>query len=285
MSLSLRFAATVIRRDANPYQPDDDLTTYWRDLLAPFGIEADEQRLRDSPNIGFAELAEAALDQAPAGVVDPDLLLLAYALPDLHPLKSVTAHLNHLLGGRSRCFAISEQGLRAPFTALRVADAYARSGRCASLALFVCEQTTLAYHDPLVHDTPLVDSAALLYFDGAGGFTFRDTHTARGEDVGALAGAAAARGEGPVLVVAGPWVEQRRLAALEATVRPCPGGTYCTSVWLELARNHRDWAQTYRSVVLCDTDPRSGQAQVALLGLDPAQHPIEDHPIEDGAPR
>ena len=268
MPLSLRFAAPVVRRDANPYEPDDDLTTYWRELLAPFGIEADEALLAASPNIGFAELAEETLRRVPA--IDPDLLLLAYALPDLHPLKSVTAHLNHLLGGRSRCFAISEQGLRAPYTALRVADAFARSGRCQSLALFVCEQTTLAYRDDLVHGTPLVDSAALLYFDRTGGFAFRYTAAGSGAEVGALAAAALERsGSGPALVVAGPWVDPRQLDVLDAKVQPCPPGTYCTSVWLEMAGNHDVWADSYRSVVLCDTDPRSGQAQVALFDLDP----------------
>jgi hypothetical protein len=257
--LSLRLAGAVLRPEPNPYEPDDDLTTYWQDLLAPFGMEAEEKRLAGSPNIGFTELAEAALAQV-SGAIDPDLLLLAYALPDVHPLKSVTAHLNHLLGGRSRCFAISEQGLRAPFTALRVADAFARSGRCASLALFVCEQTTLAYHDPLVHDTPLVDSAALLYFDGAGEFAYTAAET--GPDVYELAARAVRRGGPTTLVVAGPWVDPERLP--DAAVHACQPGTYCTSVWLELARQHEAWNH-YGSVVLADTDPRSGQAQVALL--------------------
>jgi hypothetical protein len=144
-----------------------------------------------------------------------------------------------------------------------------RAGRYANVALFVCEQTTLPYHDPLVHDTPLADSAVLLYFDNSTEGTFRFGGTTRGA-VGVepevivkpyLSYADPAR----TLLVAGPWVPEEPIASLAPNVRQTPPGTYCTSTWLDLARHHERWAREFDAVVLCDTDPRTGLSQAALL--------------------
>ena len=267
MALALRSASALIRLDGNPYEPDDDLLVYHRDQLAQYGIEVDEDLLKQSQNIEFKELAEELLDHCPDRVVDPDLVLLAYGLPDRYPLRAVTAHLNHLLGGGSRSFAVSEQGLRSPFTALKIADSYARAGQAATLALFVCEQTTLPYRDPLVHDTPLVDSAALLCFDTGAGLAFTATRAGRpGESLAELlAPVTAALSAGPALIVAGPWTDPDATAAAGLPVHACQPGSYCTSVWLDLARHHATWVAGYDSVVLCDTDPRTGRSQLAVL--------------------
>jgi hypothetical protein len=269
VTLSLHSAAAVVRHDSRPYEPDAVLDTYQREMLEPFGVKVDEELLRRSPNIGFPELATDVLAALPQPPADPDLLILTYGLPDMYPLKSTTSHLNHLLGGRSRSFAVCEQGLHAPFTALKIGEAFARSGRCSSLALFVCEQTTLPYHDPLVHDTPLTDSAALLCFGTGtgGGWRFRGSRTlGPGQplhpSVAALLGEPAA---GSALVVAGPWVDREDLAAVAAPVHHVAPGGYCTSVWIDLARHHETWADVHDTLVLCDTDPRTGRSQAALL--------------------
>lgn len=272
MPLSLQSAAAVVRRDTRPFHPDAILAAYHRDLLTPFGIEIDHELLSRSPNIGFPELAADALAALPQRITDPDLLILSYGLPDMYPLKSTTSHLNHLLGGGSRSFAVCEQGLHAPFTALRIGDAFARSGRCSSLALFVCEQTTLPYHDPLVHDTPLTDSAALLYFGNCDGWQFREGQAAGpGECLGPLVVKLLGNtpGDGRALVVAGPWVSKPDLDCVTAPVHFVTAGSYCTSVWLDLARHHQSWAETYDTLVLCDTDPRTRRGHVALLRKAP----------------
>ena len=267
MALSLRAGSGLVWSDPQPFEPDEQLRIYHREMLTPFGIEVDEALLRRSTNVGFPELTAAALRGMTHPIVHPDLLILAYGLPDMYPLKSTTSYLNHLLGGRSRSFAISEQGLRAPFTALHVADAYVRAGQYASLALFVCDQTTLPYHDPVVHDTPLVDSAVVLYFDDTADAAFRYAGTTR-----ATAGPEAAIkpylsfvDPERMLLVVGPWVPEQPVDSLAPHIHRVPPGTYCTSVWLALARHHERWARDFDALVLCDTDPRSGISQAALL--------------------
>lgn len=267
MSLSLSRAAAVVRPDPLPYQPDEDRDAIQKDIFRPFGVRPDADRLRRASNVGFTVLSEQLLSTFPSDVDSPDLVILAYGIPDPSSLKHVIPHLTHLLGGRSHSFAISEQGLRAPYTALKVADAFARSGRCASLALFVCEQNSLPYPDPLVDENELTNSAALLYFTDRGGYRFAGTWTATATDrLGPLLCSITGRFRpGSAMVVAGPWVDPDDLASTGVPVHRSRPGSYCTSVWLDLARHHRRWPRSHPVLVLCDTDPRTGHSQVALL--------------------
>ncbi|GAB7046496.1 hypothetical protein [Catenuloplanes indicus] len=271
MALTLE-AAAVVTAEARPYHRDEGLLVYHRDLAAPFDAEVREQRLAEGTNVTFTHLAELLLDRTPFPSRVPDMIIVSYALPDWYPFMTVAAHVDHLLGGGSRCFAVSEQGLCAPFTALRIASAYARSGRCDTMALLVLEQGTLPYHEPLVHDTPLADSGVLLRFGAAGGFHVHSVYAGLADEpLGTvLDRAVASMPAAGTLVVAGPWTNPGALAGRGPVLR-VTAGSYCTSVWLELARQHELWAGQYRAVVLCDTDPRSGRSQAILLRAD--SHP------------
>jgi hypothetical protein len=268
MPLSLQAASAVVAGHRNPYRPDPELMAYQRDLLAPYGVRFCEEPLRAGPNIDFVELAERAIAAMPGPAPDPDMVIVTYGLPDCQPLKTVSSYLDHLLGGDCRSFAVSEQGLRAPFTALRVADAYARSGRCRTLALFVLEQTTFPYREPLVDEHALTDSGVLLVFGDGGALRFAEARTgAPGESLSGLLRAvtdpAVTGADGETLVVAGPWTDVD-LPAGVACQRVAPG-SYCTSVWRDLAHHHQAWAARYARVVLCDADPRSGHSVLAVL--------------------
>jgi hypothetical protein len=266
MFLSLRTASVVLGKDPNPYRRDERLLVYQRDLLEPFGVEVEESLLHGGSHITFAELAEDLLDAAPSPVGSPDLILVAYGLPDSYPFKTIASHLDHLLGGGSYCFAVSEQGLRAPFTALRIAKAFARSGRCRSLALFVLEQTTFPYDDPFVRGNPLVDSGVMLVFGEDGSYEIAGLYGGQdGEPLGGPLCAASDAVSGTALVVAGPWTDTDAVMALGHPYHQVAPGSYCTSVWLDLARHHQAWTREYATLVLCDTDPRSGRSQAAVL--------------------
>ncbi|MFY1701268.1 hypothetical protein ACN28G_05965 [Micromonospora sp. WMMA1923] len=281
MTLALRTGAAVLG-ETGPYALDDDIIRFYRDLLRPYGDEVDEELARQGRNVPFVDLAERALAATPDPVASPDLLILAYALPDLHPLKTVASHLNHGFGDTSRSFAVSEQGLAAPFTALRVANAYARSGRCDSLALFVLEQTTFAYREPFAHAHDLLDSGVLMVFDRTGRWTVDGLHTApSGAATGALLrrllpAPVAAR----ALLVTGPWTDPADTDVTGVARHRVAPGSYCTSLWRELLRCQRDWAQRHHTLVLCDTDPRHDQTQVAILTQQTAAPPppAKEHP-------
>ena len=269
MALRLRTAGAVIRPPSQQYQLDEEIVRYYRDLLGQYGSELDEDLARRGTNNAFADLAERALRASPGPVQDstaqgsPDLLVLAYALHDLHPLTTVSARLNHQLGGRSRNFAVSEQGLGAPFTALRIAQSYARSGRCGSAALFVLEQATYLYPVPFASEHGLTDSGVYLLFAQDGdGWEASGMYTER--DPGGLRRLLRTMPAGS-LIVAGPWTDPAVLDGTGLSCHRVPPGSYGTSVWAALASHYQQWAGQYRHLVLCDTDVRRGVSRVAAF--------------------
>lgn len=255
MALALAGAAGVREHDTNPCPFDEDMLEYYRDLLAQFDVPYEEQRLREGPNVSYTELADALLPAL--GTVAPDVILLTYAVPDLHPLRVVSAHVNARLGGGAYSMALSEQGLRSPYTALGVADAFHRSGRCDTALLLVLEQTSLPYHDPLVHDTPLTETAAALVLRSAPGPVAGPTWTGTPDELAAVLAAT----DPDTVVIAGPWVE----AGTAARMVRCATGTYCTSVWLTLAERPDLWRDNDSGILLCDVDPRTGRAHAVRL--------------------
>ncbi len=167
--IALSDAVGHVATHANPFRFDQDMLDHDRDLLRGFDVEFSEALLRAGRNIDFGELAETALARLPRPAFGADLVIVAYGLPDLSSTRAVAA-LNLLLGGSAVAFALSEQGLHAPFTALRVIDAFAESGRCRQACLFVLEQSTRPHRDELVHGRGVLDSAALLVFRAGAGF-------------------------------------------------------------------------------------------------------------------
>ncbi|MYT31693.1 MULTISPECIES: hypothetical protein [unclassified Streptomyces] len=243
------------------------LADYHTDLVRPYGVSFDEERWAAGPQIGFPDLADELLDTdeddtAPA----PDLIVVAYALPDLHPFITTASYLNHRFGDRAKSFAVSEQGLLAPFTALQIVSAYQRRGRCRHAVIAVLEQTTLPTYDPLVHDTGLIDTGVLLSLaaDGDG-----DPHVLRagteGQTLGALHTLLDDPEHGATLLVTSERTQPP--TTTRADIHRTRSDTYCTGVWLELSQRLPQWRQQYETLVLHDADPRSGARASAVIDL------------------
>ncbi|MFB7029368.1 MULTISPECIES: hypothetical protein [unclassified Streptomyces] len=271
--LAVRAAAAV--RSPERREPDDRRAAldYFRDLLVPFGEKPDEELFDGGRHVRHRDLADLLVADEGVGGSRPELLIVTHALPDVVPFTAVAPYLTDRLGGRAANFSVAQQGLAAPFTALRIASAYARAGRAAEVVIAVLEQTTLPTPFPLVRDTPLVDSAAALVLGtGAGG------GDGGGDEVGprfvrahSAGSPADALGREPVedgtLLVLGPWVTGDVPEHGGPVHRVAPG-SYCTSLWLDLADHWREWGRDHRRIVLCDTDPRSGRTHVALFAGD-----------------
>jgi hypothetical protein len=274
MTLSLASAAAYVSAERNPYQADSELLGHQELLHASFGVPFSEDLLRQGANVSFVELAEQAIGRLPQPPRAADLVMLAYALPDLPQIKNISAHANFLLHGAGRSLAVSEQGSRAPYTALRISEAFARGGRCGSVALLVLEQTTFPTKEPIVCAELLHDSAVVLHFAGAGGLELRSVHCCEPEEaLGALLTRLAEALAGQeVLLVAGQWTSPAQIDLAGLPSRRAASGFYCTGVWLELARHHEEWAAGKDAIILCDTDPRSGKSQAAVFGRPARGH-------------
>ncbi|MEV4880804.1 hypothetical protein [Streptomyces cyaneofuscatus] len=261
--LALRAAASVRSPQGRAPEGVPAALDYFRDLLTPFGEKPDEELLSRGPHVHHRDLVDLLVADESVGRSRPELAIVAHALPDVVPFTAVAPHLTERLGGRAVNFAIGQQGLAAPFTALRIASAYHRSGRAAEVVIAVLEQTTLPtpFPLPLPQETPLADSAAALVLGAAAGegLGFVRAHAARS----ATAAVERELGEDGTLLVLGPWVTED-VPDHGAVHRVAPGG-YCTSLWLELADHWQEWRRDFRRIVLCDTDPRSGRSHVALF--------------------
>jgi hypothetical protein len=260
--LAVRAAAAVRSPQGRATGDTPAALDYYRDLLTPFGEKPDEELLSRGSHVHHRDLADLLVADDGVGGSRPELLIVTHALPDVLPFTAVSPYLTHRLGGRAANFAIGQQGLAAPFTALRIASAYHRAGRAAEVVLAVLEQTTLPTAFPLVQETPLVDSAAALVLGASaegGGLRF-----VRAGSAGSAAAALGRDlGEDGTLLVLGPWVTEDITG--RTAVHRVASGSYCTSLWLELADHWQEWQQTYRRIVLCDTDPLSGRSHAALF--------------------
>ncbi|MBR7835540.1 hypothetical protein KDL01_19850 [Actinospica durhamensis] len=123
-------------------------TLYHRDLLRPHGLETglDTAALK-TPGPSYGEMGRTLLEAAVSPDEPVDLLVLAYAVPDLEPGRATATYLSHLCPGRPMAFAISDQGTAAAFTGLKLIGEYARSGDTRRAVLLILEQPTLPY-DP-----------------------------------------------------------------------------------------------------------------------------------------
>ncbi|HEX4704522.1 MAG TPA: hypothetical protein VH352_20510, partial [Pseudonocardiaceae bacterium] len=169
---------------------------------------------------------------------------------DVRPGRATATYLGSRCQGNPLAFAVCDQGTAAPFTALRLLDAYARGGACTRALLLVVEQATLHYLPTVPVRLP-------------------ERHTA----VGLLLAA----GPTPAITVrqrAGVPAEELD----EEVERLCSGHPDpvvlrgaselpLTGLWWELATGLETLAAQGKRVVLADHDPSVGLLSVAALDL------------------
>jgi hypothetical protein len=179
-----------------------------------------------------------------------DVVLLAYEKPDVHVPEVAGCYLSHACPGEPVAFSVSDQGVGAPFTALRIADAMCRDSASSAGALFVLDRAVLA------GDESTDDSAVLLRFGGTGPTAVTAvTETVVTDPAVALAALVASASDATVVVGAG-------LAAVAPDgVAVAAARLGCTGPWAALARR---WPVT-GTVVLADHDPRAGRLFTCTL--------------------
>ena len=233
------------------------LYRFTSDLASPFGVGVRTDVL-DRPHPSYSMMADTMLHDAVAasGGQEPDLVVLAYAIPEIDPRRCVATRLNHLAGGDPFGFAVSDQGTAAPFSALALIGAHLRSGGCRRAMLVVVEQADLPYEAPPGTALPGRDTAVALVFDAAGPARIaalrRRTAVTASEVDEAIAAELAALPAGP--------------AAVTVIGRdPGPAGMLCTAPWWMLADHLRPAAEPHRTVVV-DHDASLGY--LSLLAID-----------------
>jgi hypothetical protein len=144
----VRRAVRLAFPDPAPPAPDPERTgrlrVYLTDLLRPYGLALGTEP-PDRGGHSYGDLAEALIRQAVPAGEQIDLLVLAYAVPDVTPGRATATWLSHVCPGSPLAFAVSDQGPAAAFTALRLIRAYATTAALHRALLLGVEQPALPY--------------------------------------------------------------------------------------------------------------------------------------------
>ncbi len=246
------------------------LRQYLSDLVAPYGIALREEMFAGAHGQSYGEMAQALLGEVvPAGEA-VDLLVLAFAVPDIRPGRATATFLSHVCPGRPFAFAICDQGTAAAFTGLRLIRDYADLPRA---VLLVVEQAALHYPPATPAPVPVGHTGVAVLTGTGGPMRLREMRQHTGvapQDAWRLVGAT-----GPD-VLAGPG-----LAALRAG-GGARAGQPSTGLWAALAEELRRDG-TPRSIRLADYDPPLGYLSVSTVDVQSGGGTRDDRRVELGA--
>ena len=257
---------------------DPDLRVFVTDLTGPYGVPPREDLLREGVGHSYGEMTEGLLGEAlPDG--DPvDLLVLAFAIPDVRPGRSTAVHLTRFCAGSPLAFAVNDQGPAAAFTALRIVRDYQRTGACRRAVVLVAEQASLHYTPPVPVRVPDAHWAVALVCEQAATeelMTRQESLLAAGSveklvaerlaELGPEAVLLAGAGLGPVADAAGRTVT-------------APAGQPATGVWAELAERLPGWRERRRPVLVADYDPVLGRLGMAAFAPAATTVPVPPQP-------
>ncbi|MFD8546241.1 hypothetical protein [Streptomyces sp. NPDC059649] len=256
---------------ARPAADDDD--RYHAKVASGAGVPLREAGRPTVTGSTFEEMAAALLDPLGAQDRPVDLLLLAHATPDLHPLTLTGPTLAARLPGRPRLFGITDTGVSAPFTMLALARSGVLRHRLRRVLAFAFDRSDLPYDVPLPPDRRAVGDAAVALVvepapDGApDALRVRQRAGVPAEEVprtlDALAAELAADGASTVLI--GPGVGERWAPRIpHASLRYAPEGWPCTALLGALAALRP--APDDAPVLLAEYDRSLGDLSVCRVG-------------------
>ncbi len=271
-------------------RPPPELASYehavMEGMLADFGLTPDPDRRAQGHGNCFAQMGAELLDALDRPMPPLDLLVLAYHLPDLLVADVAACALIERCGTvETAGFSVSEQGVGAPFTALRIVSALRAPGGATgtetgtgSAAVLVLDTSTSLYHDPDTHDVPIDDCAVLLRTDPREGegavLDFVDEIAV--DDVDAALGDLCRRHPAAQVVI-GRTLAEHLDAAPHAAAEVAPAGgarRLCTDAWAALAER---WPLD-RPTIVADYDPHAGRLFSAGFRPQPRPQPDREPP-------
>jgi hypothetical protein len=239
------------------HQPieDDGLDLYLSDMVAGYGRSYDRELLARAQVTSYTTMASATIADLAPRVGSLQRIVLAFATPDIDSRASAGCYLVEAAPGRPTVFCVSDQGVTAPFTALRLAADHLRGAAPdARTALLVLDQRTIPWEVAPGERIPADDTAVAYALRPAapgetGVLLSQRTEVTPDEAPALLAGILdeiAARHDRPLDLVAGPDVPVAD--GTERVHRVAPG-SLCTGIW---AAAHR----LTGPVAVAEYDPR-----------------------------
>jgi len=263
-------------------------------MLREYGLEPLRER-PDRDGQSYGEMAEALVGLAVPDREAVDLLVLAYAIPDIYPGRNLTAHLSRRCPGDPLAFALSDQGAAAPFTGLRVIREYARTGGLRRALLLVVEQASLPYDAGVPVAIPDGHTGvALLLGDVPGESQSSKPQTSksqppsgavhletvvtraglRDEELADEIDALCADSPRVTVILSAALAERAAVPAGVDRLRTASAGRPYTGIWWELSDELSAADGTPRRVVLGDYDPVQSCLCLAALEVDHVENAV-----------
>lgn len=276
-ALPIRLAATLSReftRGSRSEAPADYAALHESlgDLSELYGAAYRPDLLDPDRLVSYMYMASELLGELGQLLGEVDLVVLAYATPEIDTRDFVGCFLADAVPGGPLVFSLSDQGPTAPFTALRLAGDYLedRAGRRA--LVLALDQHTIPWDVPDRAALPTCNAAVAVVVDrtgpgpdagghGAGAATqVRQRASVAPEDVGAaieeaLASARLRFGRGAVLVAGRDTPLPPDAVASAAAVLVADRGRVCTGVWHALDEHRLNHPDGTGPVVVVDYDP------------------------------
>ncbi|MFV2102042.1 hypothetical protein [Micromonospora sp. LOL_024] len=125
--LPVRPAATAARTfpGQGPIE-DDGLDRYLCDMVTGYGQSYDRELLARAQVTSYTTMASTVVAELTRRVRGLQRIVLAFATPDIDSRASAGCYLVEAVPGRPTVFCVSDQGVTAPFTALRLAADHLR---------------------------------------------------------------------------------------------------------------------------------------------------------------
>jgi hypothetical protein len=249
-----------------------DLRGFLADLVRPYGLALRDDLLAEGSGQSYGEMAEVMVRAAVPMDQPVDLIVLAFAVPDVWPERATASFLSHICPGEPMAFAVCDQGAAAAFTGLRLVREYARTDRCGRALLLIVEQAALHYYPAGPVAAVARHAAVALLCDDAGPTRLETVRQHAGvAPAGApalltaeVASLSAGRTDVTLIVghdlacLAGYGADAPPGEARPTTVdQVClaPAGQPSTGVWWELAGGLPTWTAEGRRVLLAEYDP------------------------------
>jgi len=144
-------------------EPDPALHAYMADMLRAHRLPLAEERL--TQGMSYGEMAADLLAAEMTADCPVDVLIFAFAVPDVAPWRATASYLSHMCPGSPFAFAVCDAGAGAPFAALRLILEYASTGGCRRALLVAAEQAAMPFQPPVPVVTPARHAVVALRCD------------------------------------------------------------------------------------------------------------------------
>ncbi len=282
-ALPVRLAATLSREFARGIvsAAPADFSALHRslgDLSGLYGATYRPDLLDPDCLVSYKYMASELLRELGTLLGEVDLVVLAYATPEIDTRDFVGCFLADAVPGGPLVFSISDQGPTAPFMALRLAGDYLEDRAGQRALVLALDQHTIPWEVPDRAVLPTCNAAVAVVVDRAGGTSGAPDGGTRvwqcpsvaPQDVGAKVEAALASvrlrlGREAVLVAGRDTPLSQESVASAAGVVVADRGRVCTGVWHALDEHRLDHPDGTGPVVVADYDPEWRYLGVAVF--------------------